>query len=125
MFRFIHCADLHLGRAFAAWRKERPEAARELALAPFAAFDRIAELAIREKARFVVLAGDVFDTSSPSLYAETRFRAALEKLDKAGVRVNNCARAWPCGDAVRGSGARGCDEYPSNGISCGGRRRRR
>ena len=87
MFRFIHCADLHLGRAFAAWRKERPDAARELALAPFAAFDRIAELAVAEQTLFVVLAGDVFDTSTPSLYAETRFRAALEKLDKAGVRV--------------------------------------
>ena len=87
MFRFIHCADLHLGRAFAAWRKERPEAARELALAPFAAFDRIAELAVAEEVLFVVLAGDVFDTSTPSLYAETRFRAALEKLDRSGIRV--------------------------------------
>ena len=87
MFRFIHCADLHLGSAFAAWRKERPEAARELALATFAAFDRIAELAVKNEARFVVLAGDVFDSSAPSLYAEARFRAALEKLDEAGIRV--------------------------------------
>ena len=25
MFKFIHCADLHLGSAFSAWRKQRPE----------------------------------------------------------------------------------------------------
>lgn len=87
MFRFLHCADLHLGSPFVAWRKVRPEAARELALAPFAAFDRLADLAAEKKARFMVLAGDVFDTSSPSLYAETRFRETLEKLDRAGVRV--------------------------------------
>ena len=87
MFRFIHCADLHLGSPFAAWRKVRPEAARELALAPFAAFDRLAQLAAEEGALFMVLAGDVFDTSTPSLYAEARFRATLEKLDRSGIRV--------------------------------------
>ena len=87
MFRFLHCADLHLGSPFAAWRKLRPETARELALAPFAAFDRLAEVAVKRGARFMVLAGDVFDSSSPSLYAEARFRATLEKLDKAGLRV--------------------------------------
>jgi DNA repair exonuclease SbcCD nuclease subunit len=87
MFRFIHCADLHLGSAFAAWRKVRPDEARELALAPFAAFDRIAELAIEDSVRFVVLAGDVFDSTAPTLYAETRFRRTLEKLDGAGIRV--------------------------------------
>ena len=87
MFRFIHCADLHLGSAFAAWRKVRPDEARELALAPFAAFDQIAELAVKKSVRFVVLAGDVFDSTSPSLYAETRFRGTLEKLAEAGIRV--------------------------------------
>ena len=87
MFRFIHCADLHLGSPFAAWRKVRPDEARELALAPFAAFDRIAELAVKKRVRFVLLAGDVFDSTAPSLYAETRFRGTLEKLDGAGIRV--------------------------------------
>jgi DNA repair exonuclease SbcCD nuclease subunit len=87
MFRFIHCADLHLGSPFAAWRKLRPETARELALAPFAAFDRLADTAIENKALFMVLAGDVFDSSAPTLYAEGRFLAALERLNAAGIRV--------------------------------------
>ena len=87
MFRFIHCADLHLGSPFASWRKVRPETARRLALAPFAAFDRLADAAIENDALFMVLAGDVFDTSTPSLYAESRFRATLEKLAAAGIRV--------------------------------------
>jgi len=87
MFRFIHCADLHLGSPFAAWRKLRPDEARELALAPFAAFDKLADLAVKTGVSFMVLAGDVFDSSTPSLYAEARFRAALAKLEKAGIRV--------------------------------------
>ena len=108
MFRFIHCADPHLGRPFAAWRKERPDEARELALAPFAAFDRIAELAVREQALFVVLAGDVFDTSTPSLYAETRFRETLGNLDKAGVRV-----FWAAGNHDWGAKL---DNLPANTV---------
>ncbi len=106
MFRFIHCADLHLGSPFAAWRKMRPDAARELALAPFAAFDRLAELAVERRARFMVLAGDVFDTSTPSLYAETRFRATLERLNAAGVRV-----FWAAGNHDWGAKL---DELPAN-----------
>jgi len=87
MFRFLHCADLHLGSPFAAWRKLRPAEAKALALAPYAVFDRLADLAAEHGARFVVLAGDVFDTSEPSLYAAARFRATLEKLGQKGVRV--------------------------------------
>lgn len=108
MFRFIHCADLHLGSPFASWRKVRPEAARELALAPFAAFDRLAELAVESDALFMVLSGDVFDSSTPSLYAETRFRSTLEKLDRAGVRV-----FWAAGNHDWGAKIK---ELPANTV---------
>lgn len=87
MFRFVHCADLHLGSPFSSWRGVRPELARELALAPFAAFDKLADAAVENGALFMVLAGDVFDTAAPSLYAETRFAATLKRLDAAGIRV--------------------------------------
>ena len=87
MFRFVHCSDLHLGTAFSGLKKLAPEAARELALAPFAAFDRLADAAIGNRALFMVLAGDVFDSGRPSLYAESRFRDTLGRLDAAGIRV--------------------------------------
>jgi len=109
MFRFVHCADLHLGSPFASWRKVRPETARELALAPFAAFDRLAERAIAAGALFMVLAGDVFDDPAPSLYAESRFRATLERLAAAGVRV---FWAWGNHDCGALAGA----ELPGNTV---------
>ena len=87
MLKFIHCADLHLGSPFSGWRKLRPEVAGRLALAPFEAFDRLVATAVREEARFMVLAGDVFDSASPSLYCEERFRSALRRLDAAGIEV--------------------------------------
>lgn len=87
MFKFVHCADLHLGSPFSGVRKLDPEAARELALAPFAAFDRLADAAVKNGALFMVLAGDVFDSNPPSIYAETRFRETLKRLDAAGVGV--------------------------------------
>ena len=108
MFRFLHCADLHLGSPFAAWRKVRPEAARELALAPFAAFDELAKLAVEKKVLFVVIAGDVFDTSAPSLYAVERFRRTLETLDASGVRV-----FWAAGNHDWGAKA---EPLPANTV---------
>ena len=87
MFKFIHSADLHLGSPFSAWRKLRPETAEELTLAPGAALDRLVDIAIAEKVSFVIMAGDVFDSGAPSLYAEGRLRSALARLDAAGIRV--------------------------------------
>ena len=87
MFKFIHCADLHLGSAFSAWCKQRPEAAKQLILAPGAALDRLVDAAIAEKVLFAVVAGDVFDSPAPPLSAEAHFRTALDKLDRAGIRV--------------------------------------
>ncbi len=113
MFRFIHCADLHLASPFSSWRKLRPQTARELALAPFAAFDRIADTAVSEGALFVVLAGDVFDTSAPSLYAESRFRATLEKLNAAGIRVFWAAGNHDCGALTN-------SELPANTVRFSG-----
>lgn len=102
MFKFVHCADLHLGSPFSGLRKLDPESARELVLAPFAAFDRLAEAAISDGALFMVLAGDVFDSGSPSLYAETRFRETLTRLDAAGVRVFWARGNHDCGAEVDG-----------------------
>ena len=87
MFKFVHCADLHLGSPFSGVRKLDPDAARKLALAPFSAFDRLADAALENRALFMVLSGDVFDSGDPSLYAETRFRETLGRLDAAGVKV--------------------------------------
>ncbi|TIP73336.1 MAG: DNA repair exonuclease [Mesorhizobium sp.] len=63
MFRFIHSSDLHLGRRFGNF----PEDARgRLVEARHAAIGRLAASAQDHGASHVLLAGDVFDTETPS-----------------------------------------------------------
>ena len=62
-FRFIHSADLHLGRRFG----HLPEAARgRLVEARHGVIDRLAQAARAHGAGHILVAGDVFDTETPS-----------------------------------------------------------
>lgn len=103
--KFVHCADLHLGSAFLGLGRDLPELAGRLADAPFAAFRRIVDLTLREKADFLVIAGDVFDHDNPSLSGRVRFRSELLRLEEAEIPVfiaggnhDPVPAAWP--DAV-------------------------
>ena len=102
MFKFIHSADLHLGSPFAAWRKMRPEVRETLTLAPCAALDGLVAAAVAEKALFVLVAGDVFDSNAPSLYVEGRLRSALARLDAAGIRAFVALGNHDCGVQLTG-----------------------
>ncbi|WP_339948595.1 DNA repair exonuclease [uncultured Albimonas sp.] len=62
-FRFIHASDLHLGRRFSTWPEEirgRLQEARHASLA------RLAAAARAHGAQEVLVAGDVFDSETPS-----------------------------------------------------------
>lgn len=84
-FRFIHAADLHLDSPFAGLSGV-PEAVRQLLRgSTFAALDRLIELAIREKADFVLIAGDVYDSADRSLRAQLRFQQAMKRLAENGI----------------------------------------
>ncbi|NIY98204.1 DNA repair exonuclease, partial [Salipiger sp. HF18] len=66
-FRFVHSSDLHLGRRFA----NIPEPADgnirgRLMEARHAALLRLAEAARQSGAQHILLAGDSFDTATPS-----------------------------------------------------------
>jgi DNA repair exonuclease SbcCD nuclease subunit len=62
-FRFIHSADLHLGRRFGTL----PEAARgRLIEARHQIISRLADAARDHGARHILVAGDIFDTETPS-----------------------------------------------------------
>ncbi|MGJ3231114.1 MAG: metallophosphoesterase family protein [Oceanicaulis sp.] len=63
MFRFIHTADWQLGRAFDQFE---PELAAQLREARLTVIERIAEAAREHGAAYVLVAGDVWDTASPS-----------------------------------------------------------
>ncbi|OXS58042.1 hypothetical protein B1A99_15540 [Cohnella sp. CIP 111063] len=86
-FTFIHAADLHLDSPFKGLSKA-PAAVRErLRESTFASLGRLAELAVRERADFVVIAGDLFDAADRSLRAQLRLQRALGDLAKRGVRT--------------------------------------
>ena len=80
-FRFIHSSDLHLGRRFSTY----PEEVRgRLADARHLAIDALASAAREHQAGDILIAGDLFDTETPS---ERVWRQALAAMGAArGLR---------------------------------------
>jgi DNA repair exonuclease SbcCD nuclease subunit len=62
-FRFIHSSDLHLGKRFGQFSGDLPAQLRE---ARHASIRRLAEHAREQGASTILLAGDTFDTETPS-----------------------------------------------------------
>lgn len=87
---FLHAADLHLGAPFRGLRALSPEWADRLHDAIPAAYDRIIETAISNDVAFVVIAGDVFDTASPSYSDFLHFFRGLERLHAVGIPAYLC-----------------------------------
>ena len=83
--RFVHCADLHLDTPFRGLSYVAPDIARALNEATFQAYDNIIDLALRERADCVVIAGDIYDSSDKSLTAQFRFRDGLKRLSDHGI----------------------------------------
>lgn len=85
-FTFVHAADLHLDSPFRAVRAD--ERLRErLQDSTFGALRGLVELCLREKAAFLLLAGDLFDTKDRSVRARLVLRRELARLDAAGIRT--------------------------------------
>jgi exonuclease SbcD len=84
-FSFVHCADLHLDSPFEGIHATAPDIAAALREATFQALDQIIDLARREQADFIIIAGDVHDGENRSLRAQLRFRDALRKAGEAGI----------------------------------------
>ena len=84
-FCFVHCADLHLDSPFEGIHNLNPDIAAILRDATFRAFDQVINLALRENADFIIVAGDVYDGADRSLRAQLRFRDGLRKATAAGI----------------------------------------
>ncbi len=106
-FRFIHSSDLHLGRRFANLPEPPDGNIRgRLMEARHGAISRIAEAAKSTGAAHVLLAGDTFDTPTPSAGV---FRQAISAMGEAhGVdwwllpgNHDNLRDAEPLWDAIR------------------------
>ncbi len=59
--KFIHAADIHLGRPFSGLRRSSPELGNLFLQAGYDAWDRIVTTAIDRGVDFLTLGGDVFD----------------------------------------------------------------
>lgn len=86
-FRFLHAADLHLDTPFRGIRRSSEWLQTRLAEATLLAWDRLVQAALDEAVDFLVLAGDVFDHTTPSLRAQLRLRDGIARLGKAGIPV--------------------------------------
>jgi hypothetical protein len=77
VFRLVHSSDLHLGKPFGRFENDLPALLRE---ARYGALTRLAEVARRNEARVILLAGDTFDAEVP---APSTVRHALQAMADA------------------------------------------
>lgn len=84
---FIHSGDVHLGAPFRGLRALSPAWADRLTRAIPEAFDRVVDTCIANQVDFLLLAGDVFDTSKPSYAHHLHLLKGLERLRAHGIRV--------------------------------------
>jgi len=77
LLRFAHMADLHLG----GWRDP------ELRKMSIQAFDTAVDICIRKNVDFVIVAGDMFDTSLPGFDVLEKAAARFKEMVDKGIRI--------------------------------------
>jgi len=83
VIRLLHLADVHLGATFSAFG----ERAGERAAAVRKAFRSLPEMARREQADLVLIAGDLFDRSDPPSQVVAEAREAIRQTVEGGCPV--------------------------------------
>jgi len=84
-FQFIHAADLHIDSPLAALGAKDPAVAATFAAAGRKAVERLISETIDSGAKFLVVAGDVFDGDWRDVSTGLFFARELGRLDRAGV----------------------------------------
>jgi len=85
--KFIHAADIHLGRPFSGLLRSNPDLGALFRRASVTAWERIVAQALNKKADFLTLAGDVFDSVNPTVHSRIAFRKGVESLRENGIPV--------------------------------------
>ena len=87
VFRFIHCADLHIDSPLNGLHKIDPRYAEWIRTATREAFKRLVTMAIDDRVNFVVIAGDLYDGDWKSADTGIFVSRQLKKLADEGIRV--------------------------------------
>ncbi len=83
--KFVHTADLHLDTPFKGLSVWNSDLAAKLKDATFKSFRRIIDLCIEQKADFLIISGDIFDSENKSLAAQLKFVSGLKRLSENGI----------------------------------------
>lgn len=84
--KFIHCADIHLDTPLQGLAQYPGAPVNEIRNATRRAFERVLSVAVSEKADFVIVAGDLYDTGLKSFESALFFNKQLV-VDREGVRT--------------------------------------
>jgi exonuclease SbcD len=88
IFRFIHTADIHLGSFLHISGMEKHPKLKELSRkATYQAFENICNIAVENKAAFILISGDLYDREARSVRANRFFVDACRRLEKERIRV--------------------------------------
>ncbi|UCZ54310.1 DNA repair exonuclease [Bacillus shivajii] len=87
MVKFIHCADVHLGRSIHI-EAGMPSSMKETVLtATYISFKNIIDKAIEEKVDFLIISGDLYDHEHRSLRGQWFVKKQVERLNEHHIRV--------------------------------------
>lgn len=87
---FIHASDLHLGAAFRGVRDLSPVWADRMLRSIPGAYRQMIDYALNEHVDFLIISGDVFDSSHPSYADLCLFCDGLTRLGEANIPVYYC-----------------------------------
>lgn len=79
-FKFIHCADLHLGCVFQGISSNDEEFGKRMKKSMFDALNAIVEKAKSSEVDFVIFSGDIFDDSNQTPLTRIKFSTALKDI---------------------------------------------
>ncbi len=81
VFRFMHCADLHLGARFKGLGQDNGEMAERMRKSVMESFERIIDISIDRSIDALVISGDVYDDSNELPSTRAWFSNQLDRLD--------------------------------------------
>lgn len=88
--KFVHASDLHLDRPITGLTEIPNHLKSHLANAPYAAAEKIFDIAVNEKVDFVLLAGDICDLDHGGPRAAAFLLGQLERLADKDINVYWC-----------------------------------